>query len=100
MGLDGGARPALKVGGLGPLAATPGRAVLILKLMSSTTLRSAIMARLESLPPEQLAEVAQFIAFVSERDAEQWLRDANSRASEPSFGEVWDNDDDSIYDRA
>jgi hypothetical protein len=67
--------------------------------MTPAAIRSAILEKLQSLPPERLAEVADFIAFVSQQDAERTLRESVSRASNIAFEEVWDNDDDAIYDR-
>jgi hypothetical protein len=55
--------------------------------------------KIRQLPPQRLAEVEDFVDFLRERDAEQRLTHAATKASEPSFAQVWDNDEDAAYDR-
>ena len=57
-----------------------------------------MLAKLEHLSPERLAEVEDFIDFLSQRDQDKRLRQDYARASEDRFSKVWDNDDDAIYD--
>lgn len=57
-----------------------------------------MMAKLEHLPPARLAEVEDFIDFLQQRDRDQRLRQEYARASEITFAQVWDNDEDAIYD--
>lgn len=58
-----------------------------------------LFEKIKQLPPERLAEVEDFVDFLRERDAEQRLTQAVAKASEPSFSQVWDNDEDAAYDR-
>ena len=51
------------------------------------------------LLPQRLAEVEDFVDFLRERAAEQRLTQAAAKASEASFAQVWQNDDDAAYDR-
>ena len=51
------------------------------------------------LLPQRLAEVEDFVDFLREREAEQRLTQASAKASEASFAQVWQNDDDAAYDR-
>jgi hypothetical protein len=53
---------------------------------------------LENLSPGRLAEVADFIDFVQQRDQDKHLRQDYSNASEAAFNKVWDNSEDAIYD--
>jgi len=49
--------------------------------------------------PERVAEVEDFVDFLRTRDEERALVRAASKASEPAFAKIWDNDDDAAYDR-
>ena len=58
-----------------------------------------IQKKLSSLEPDRLAEVEDFIDFLHQKDQEKQLRSSYLQASEEIFSKVWDNDDDTIYDR-
>ena len=55
--------------------------------------------KIKQLPPQRLAEVEDFVDFLRGREAEQRLTHAAAKASEASFAQVWDNDEDAAYDR-
>jgi hypothetical protein len=55
--------------------------------------------KIKQLPPQRLAEVEDFVDFLSARDDELRLARAAAGASEASFALVWDNDEDAAYDR-
>lgn len=55
--------------------------------------------KIKQLPPQRLAEVEDFVDFLRTRENEQQLSLAAAKASEASFAQVWDNDDDAAYDR-
>jgi hypothetical protein len=57
-----------------------------------------IHEKLEHLAPERLAEVEDFIDFLNQRDHDKRVRLEYARASEEVFQQVWDNDDDAVYD--
>ena len=57
-----------------------------------------LIEKIKSLPPERVAEVEDFVDFIAQRD-ERRLVHAASRLSEESFGKVWDNEEDSVYDQ-
>jgi hypothetical protein len=62
-------------------------------------LESALIEKLEQLPPQRRAEVEDFIDFLRSREEAGGLtRDATDAAT-PSFAKVWDNDEDAVYDR-
>jgi hypothetical protein len=58
-----------------------------------------LIEKLEALPPERIAEVEDFIDFLKSRSTDRRLTQAASQTAEPSFGRVWDNPDDAVYDQ-
>ncbi len=63
--------------------------------MSNLTL----IEKIQSLPPERVEEVEDFVDFLKTRDRDRALVHASSRLSEDAFSKVWDNPDDAEYDR-
>jgi hypothetical protein len=66
------------------------------------TMTAAIQGLIEKitqLPPQRMAEVEDFVDFLRAREDEQRLKHAAAKASEASFAQVWDNDEDAAYDR-
>ena len=59
----------------------------------------ALIEKLRSLPPERVAEVEDFVDFLRTRDEERALERAATRAAEPAFAQLWDNDADAAYDK-
>ena len=59
----------------------------------------SLIAKLKSLAPERIAEVEDFVDFLRTRDEERSLGRAATRAAEPEFAKIWDNDDDAAYDK-
>ena len=59
----------------------------------------SLIDKIKALPPERLDEVEDFVDFLRGREDDQHLASAAARASEPSFAQVWDNEDDAEYDR-
>lgn len=64
-----------------------------------TTAEQALIDKIKQLPPQRLAEVEDFVDFLRAREDEQRLTHAAAKASEASFTQVWDNDEDAAYDR-
>jgi hypothetical protein len=58
-----------------------------------------LLEKILSLPPEHVAEVEDFVDFLSVRNSERELVGAVGAVSEAAFAEVWDNADDADYDR-
>ena len=58
-----------------------------------------LIKKIQSLPPERLAEVEDFVDFLTTRSQDRRLTQAAARLSEDSFRAVWDNPDDAEYDR-
>lgn len=57
-----------------------------------------LIEKLESLSPERMAEVEDFVDFLKSRDQSSRLVRVAARVAEPSLKKVWDNSEDSIYD--
>jgi hypothetical protein len=57
-----------------------------------------IIALLRNLSPTEVSEVANFAKFLAS-NREAHLTHSAAKVSEPSFAAVWDNDEDSIYDK-
>ena len=63
------------------------------------TAEQVLIDKIKQLPPQRLAEVEDFVDFLRAREYEQRLTHASAKASEASFAQVWDNDEDAAYDR-
>jgi len=58
-----------------------------------------LIKKLEHLPPDRLSEVEDFIDFLSQKDREHYMRKEFAQGAEASFQRVWDNEEDSAYDK-
>lgn len=58
-----------------------------------------LLEKIQSLPPERVEEVEDFIDFLKARDQDRGLVQASARLSEGALRTVWDNPDDAEYDR-
>jgi hypothetical protein len=58
-----------------------------------------LIEKLKELPPQQLAEVEDFVDFLRSREDDRNLGRAAAAASAPAFAKVWDNDEDAVYDK-
>ncbi|MEW6587246.1 MAG: toxin-antitoxin system, antitoxin component, Xre family protein [Nitrospirota bacterium] len=58
-----------------------------------------LLEKIRALPPGKLADVETFIEFLHYMNEERRLRDAATKLSEAAFAKVWDNPEDSDYDR-
>lgn len=64
-----------------------------------TAIEQVLIEKIKQLPPQRMAEVEDFVDFLREREEAQRLTHAAAKASEASFAQVWDNDEDAAYDR-
>ena len=60
---------------------------------------SLLMEKIRQLSPQRAAEVKDFVDFLHSREDVQRHTRAPTKVSEASFAQVWDNDDDAVYDR-
>jgi len=58
----------------------------------------ALIAKIEALPPERIAEIEDFVDFIRLREQERALTRAAAAASAPAFAAIWNNPDDDPYD--
>jgi hypothetical protein len=70
-----------------------------LKFQMNTRDPNALIEKLKNLPPERVAEVEDFVDFLRARDEERALVRVATRAAEPAFAKLWDNDADAAYDK-
>jgi len=56
-----------------------------------------LLQQIQALPPERVAEIEDFVAFITEREAARSLARAATAASAPAFAAIWDNPDDDAY---
>jgi hypothetical protein len=57
----------------------------------------SLLQKIQALPPERIAEVEDFVAFITAREEARSLTRAAAAASAPAFAAVWDNPDDDVY---
>lgn len=57
-----------------------------------------LIAKIQSLPPERMAEVDDFVDFLRLRERERSLTSMAAQTSAPAFAKVWDNPEDEAYD--
>jgi len=53
---------------------------------------------IQALPPERIAEVEDFVAFITAREQGRALTRAAAAASAPAFAAIWNNPEDDAYD--
>ena len=58
-----------------------------------------LIKKIQRLPPERVAEVEDFVDFLTTRNQDERLTQVAARLSEDAFRAVWDNADDAEYDR-
>lgn len=58
----------------------------------------ALLKRIESLPPERVAQIEDFVEFIAAREQERSLTRAAAQASAPAFAAIWNNPEDDVYD--
>ena len=57
-----------------------------------------LMEMIQALPPERIAEVEDFVAFITAREQERALTRGAATASGPAFAAIWNNPEDDAYD--
>jgi hypothetical protein len=58
-----------------------------------------LFEKIRALPEEKVAEVADFVDFLRQREGDRRLTETAARLSEDSLRRIWDNPDDADYDR-
>ena len=57
-----------------------------------------VIQKLQTLAPQRISEVEDFIDFLQQRDNDKQLRQDYTNASQAAFSQLWDNEDDALYD--
>lgn len=57
-----------------------------------------LLAKIQALPPERIAEVEDFVAFIAAREQARSLTRAAGAVSAPAFAAIWNNPEDDAYD--
>jgi hypothetical protein len=57
----------------------------------------ALLQQIQALPPERIAEIEDFVAFIAAREQELSFVRAAAAASAPAFAAAWDSPDNDIY---
>ena len=58
----------------------------------------ALLAKIQALPRERIAEIEDFVEFIAARERDRSLARAAAASSAPSFAEIWNNPEDDAYD--
>jgi hypothetical protein len=59
---------------------------------------NALIEKIQTLSPERLAEVEDFVDFIRLREQQRALTTAAATVSVPVFAAIWDNPEDDAYD--
>ncbi len=57
-----------------------------------------LVEKIKQLPSNKIAEIEDFVDFLAQRE-ERKLVEAATKLSEEVFQEVWDNEEDAVYDK-
>jgi hypothetical protein len=58
-----------------------------------------IIQKIRALSPDRVAEVVDFVDFISQKDQDRRLLKAGNMLAEDAFKKVWNNTEDEVYDR-
>ena len=58
----------------------------------------ALIEMIQALPPDRIAEVEDFVAFITAREQQRALIRTAAAASAPAFAAIWNNPEDDAYD--
>ena len=62
------------------------------------TQENALFEKIRHLPPQRISEVEDFVDFIAQRE-ERRLVQAATKLAENAFKQVWDNEEDAVYDQ-
>ena len=61
--------------------------------------KKLIIKKISMLPLDKIAQVIDFVDFISQKNQEHQLLQATGKMAENTFKKVWDNPEDDVYDR-
>ena len=57
-----------------------------------------LLEKIQALPIERIAEIEDFVEFITAREQERSLTRAAGASSVPAFAVIWNNPEDDAYD--
>ena len=57
-----------------------------------------LLEKIRALPVERIAEIEDFVEFITAREQERSLTRAAVASSAPAFAAIWNNPEDDAYD--
>ena len=66
---------------------------------TSSNQESLLIQKIRKLTPDKIAEVVDFVDFLSQKDQDQGIVQAANKLAEGAFNKVWDNTEDEVYDK-
>ncbi|GJQ59024.1 MAG: DUF2281 domain-containing protein [Candidatus Scalindua sp. AMX11] len=63
------------------------------------TVKEMIKKEIDKLPESMLIEIYDFVRFLETKKERELLTKASQKMSETSFEKIWDNEEDSAYDK-
>lgn len=63
------------------------------------TVKEMIKKEIDKLPENMLIEIYDFVRFLETKKDRELLTKASQKMSETSFEKIWDNEEDSAYDK-
>lgn len=63
------------------------------------TVKEMIKHEIDKLPENMLVEIYDFVRFLETKKERELLTQVAQKMSETSFGKIWDNEEDSAYDK-
>ncbi len=63
------------------------------------TVKEMIKKEIDKLPEDILIEVFDFVRFLETKKERELLTQTSQKMSEISFERIWDNEEDSVYDK-
>lgn len=61
--------------------------------------KERIIKEIDKLPENMLIEIYDFVKFLEMKKEKELLTSASQKISEESFDKIWNNEEDSIYDK-
>jgi hypothetical protein len=68
-------------------------------ITSESDQEKIIIQKIRTLSPGKVAEVLDFVEFISQKDRDRRLLKSANKLAEKAFKKVWDNTEDEVYDR-
>lgn len=68
-------------------------------ITSTSDQEKIIIQKIRTLSPEKVAEVVDFVEFISQKERDRRLLKSANKLAEKAFKKVWDNTEDDVYDR-